>query len=176
MIGYIYKSTNKVNGMVYIGQHACSYFDNKYRGSGTLFRLALEEYGWDNFVTELLCWAETKEQLSKLERTYISAHRGQPCYNLAKGGGGGGQRNIYVDLETKKIYISAKSAARAAGVKLSTLSNWINVGGSSKGMSEYYENHKSLNHRKAPKSLWITYRWAKLPSAAILRMKNPIFG
>lgn len=175
MVGYIYKTTNKVNSMIYVGRHLCSYFDNTYRGSGTLFQLALEEHGWDNFTTELLCWAETKEQLSKLERSYINAHRGQPGYNI-HGGGGGGGRHIYVNLDTQKIYLSAKSAARAAGTNVSTLNRWINVGGSSKGMREYYDSHKSVEFREEPKNLWITYKWAKLPNKAILRMKNPIFA
>jgi hypothetical protein len=175
MVGYIYKTTNKVNGMIYVGQHLCSYFDRKYRGSGTLFKQALEEYGWDNFITELLCWAETREKLSELERTYIEAHRGQPGYNLSKGGSGGA-RHIYVNLDTKQIHLSIKSAAKAAGVSESTLTKWVNVGGSSKGMAEYYNSHKDVELRSQPKNLWITHKWAKLPNKAILRMKNPIFA
>jgi len=175
MVGYIYKTTNKVNGMVYVGQHICSYFDRKYRGSGTLFKQALEQYGWDSFITELLCWAESKEKLSALERAYIEAHRGQPGYNIANGGSGG-SKHIYVNLDTKQIYLSTKSAAKAAGVSESTLTRWVNVGGSSKGMAEYYNSHKDVEFRKPPKNLWITHKWAKLPNNAILRMKNPIFA
>lgn len=175
MVGYIYKTTNKVNGMIYIGQHICSYFDRRYRGSGTLFKQALEEHGWDNFTTELLCWAETVDKLSELERAYIDAHRGMPGYNLA-GGGSAGAKSIYVNLDTKTIYLSVKSAANAAGVSESTLSKWINVGGSSKGMIEYYSKNKSVEFRTPPKNLWITHKWAKLPNSAILRMKNPIFA
>ena len=34
MIGYIYLTTNLVNGRVYVGQHKREYFNDKYYGSG----------------------------------------------------------------------------------------------------------------------------------------------
>ncbi len=52
----VYKSTNKVNGMVYIGLTQLSLQYRKYthkasmkKGEKTPFALALRKYGWDSF-------------------------------------------------------------------------------------------------------------------------------
>lgn len=175
MVGYIYKTTNKVNGFVYIGQHQCNFFDRKYRGSGSIFRQALEEHGWDNFTTELVCWAETMDKLNELEVLWIDAHKGQKMYNLSNGGNGGA-KYIYVDLQTNLIYLGVKSAAKAAGVGVTAFNRWVNVGGNSKGLMEHYENNKNPNFREKPKYLWITHRWVRLKATDMLKMKNPIFA
>ena len=41
--GYIYMTTNLVNGMRYIGQHSSKEFDKYYYGSGRLIKKALSE-------------------------------------------------------------------------------------------------------------------------------------
>ena len=44
MFGYIYETTNLINGKKYIGKHKSRCFDVKYYGSGKLFRKELEKY------------------------------------------------------------------------------------------------------------------------------------
>jgi hypothetical protein len=176
MIGYIYKTTNKVNGFVYIGQHKCNFFDRKYRGSGTIFKEALDEYGWGNFTTELVCWASTVGELNKLEKFWIKEHKGQKIYNMAAGGGGG-HKYIYVDLDTKLIYVGINSAAKAARIHVCTFDKWVNIDGMSRGLAEYYENNKQTQLlRTKPKYQWVTNRWVRLEARAMLKMKNPIFA
>lgn len=51
-VGIIYKTTNKVNNKIYIGQHNKS--DDNYLGSGSLILEAIKKYGKDNFVRETL--------------------------------------------------------------------------------------------------------------------------
>lgn len=175
MVGYIYKTTNLINGFVYIGQHIHPEFDLKYKGSGTLLREAFKKFGRENFETELITWARTLKQLNELERIYIEAHcYHDNCYNLSRGGGGGA-KYVYANLETKLLYIGIKNAAKAAGVSASTFSKWVNVGGTSKGLAELnskYKNREGLSSRY----VWIAHTWARLPISAILRMKNPTFG
>ena len=64
MFGYIYKTTNKVNNKVYIGQHQAEIFEpDKYLGSGTLLRRAIKKYGKENFTVELIEECETYESI-----------------------------------------------------------------------------------------------------------------
>ena len=45
MYGYIYVTTNLINGRKYIGQHAKPEFDESYYGSGTALKPAIKKYG-----------------------------------------------------------------------------------------------------------------------------------
>ena len=54
MYGYVYKTTNLINGMIYIGQHKGEVFDTESFGSGLLIREAFSKYGIDNFKCEVL--------------------------------------------------------------------------------------------------------------------------
>lgn len=55
MYGIIYKTTNLVNGKIYIGQHRCDTdeFDG-YLGSGSEILKAIDEFGKENFKRETL--------------------------------------------------------------------------------------------------------------------------
>ena len=89
MYGYIYLTTNKINGKKYIGQHAKSEFDKTYYGSGTAFNLAFQKYGKENFTSEILDWAETKEELDQKEIDWIAkskAVESEEYYNITIGG------------------------------------------------------------------------------------------
>lgn len=61
MIGYVYLTTNLINGRKYIGMHKKTYFDENYKGSGKILRQAFDKYGWENFKCEVLEWCETYE-------------------------------------------------------------------------------------------------------------------
>ena len=90
MYGYIYRTTNTVNGKTYVGQHKSSSFDRSYLGSGRLLKLAISKYGRRSFTVEVLQWCETKEELDSAEIEQIKSHRerGLAEYNIAPGGGG----------------------------------------------------------------------------------------
>ena len=93
MYGYIYLTTNLVNNKKYIGQHAKPEFDGEYYGSGVLFKSAMDKYGKETFTREILDWAETKEELDKLEIEYIDkfdAVNSDEYYNISPGGYGAG--------------------------------------------------------------------------------------
>ena len=67
MYGYIYKTTNLINGMIYIGQKHSQKFLPAYLGSGKLIRYAVNLYGKENFKVELLEEIETLEQMDTRE-------------------------------------------------------------------------------------------------------------
>ena len=102
MYGYIYKTTNLVNGKIYIGQHKSQVFDKEYHGSGKLIRRAFEKYGIDNFKTELLKWCETRSDINKYEKIYIHIYHSNDLeigYNISEGGDGGDTFSGLTDVE-----------------------------------------------------------------------------
>ena len=87
MYGYIYITTNNINGKKYIGQHKGT-FNTNYLGSGKLLKRAVKKYGKDNFTVSLIQYANNSDELNELEIKYIAELKesGQANYNLAKGG------------------------------------------------------------------------------------------
>jgi group I intron endonuclease len=85
--GYIYITTNKINGNRYIGQHKSKNWDNNYIGSGIRLKRAINKYGSENFTCFPLSWAWDKGELNKLEIDYIAHYK--PEYNISIGGTGG---------------------------------------------------------------------------------------
>ena len=72
MIGYIYKTTNLINNLIYIGLHCAKEFDITYKGSGTQLKKAFKEFGWTNFKCELLEECDTLETLCEAEKKWIN--------------------------------------------------------------------------------------------------------
>ena len=92
MYGYIYITTNLVNGKRYIGKHKSECFDENYKGSGVYLNSAISKYGWDNFRCELIESFDTREELNIAEKKYIQKYDAvNSCefYNIALGGEGG---------------------------------------------------------------------------------------
>lgn len=91
MYGYIYLTTNKVNGKKYIGQHKGG-FDPNYIGSGTILWDAIRKYGRENFYPTSLMVCKTKEELNDMEIFFINtfnAVESEDFYNVVNGGLGG---------------------------------------------------------------------------------------
>lgn len=87
--GFIYITTNLLNGMKYVGKHSRN--DDTYLGSGIRLKEAIEQYGEDNFEREIIAYAFTSEQLNELEKMYIDTFNAvddESFYNLAPGGDG----------------------------------------------------------------------------------------
>lgn len=93
MYGYVYLTTNLVNGKKYIGKKTSNKFlGEKYLGSGVVLNRAVNKYGKDNFKVDMLYAAETEEDLNRAEFEYIKnadAPNSEDYYNVADGGKGG---------------------------------------------------------------------------------------
>lgn len=66
----VYKTTNIINGKIYIGQDSNNNLN--YIGSGTIFLKAVKKYGKINFRKEILCHCENQEELDACETFWIN--------------------------------------------------------------------------------------------------------
>ena len=90
MYGYIYKTTNLINGKQYIGRRKADHFlGNEYLGSGRHLKNAINKYGAENFTVEYIDCANTLDDLVELERYYIKLSNAvvdDNFYNSSPGG------------------------------------------------------------------------------------------
>ena len=83
MYGYIYKTTNLINGKIYIGQKKSKTFVKTYLGSGTIIQRAIKKYGVENFDVVLIEECFSKEELCEREIFHIAKE--ESLYNFGKG-------------------------------------------------------------------------------------------
>ena len=88
---YIYKTTNQINGKIYIGLTTMNEEESKwYFGSGDSIKKALEKHGVENFEKEILERGfSTKEELAEAEIKWITYFKSTTRgigYNLSPGG------------------------------------------------------------------------------------------
>jgi len=84
--GFIYITTNLINGKKYVGQKTYNNRWKCYLGSGKYFKLAVKKHGRENFVKEIVAIAYCKDELNKLEAEYIkkfNAVQSADYYNVA---------------------------------------------------------------------------------------------
>lgn len=85
---YIYKTTNLINGKIYIGQNSTN--DEKYLGSGSILQLAIKKYGKENFKKEILeDNINDYDTLNEREKFWIKELKSQDKnigYNILSGG------------------------------------------------------------------------------------------
>ena len=88
--GYIYKTTNLINGKIYIGKKESPEFDPNYKGSGKALNYAFKKHGWENFKVEYLFPCFSKEELNAEERFLIAWFdcrvKNGKGYNISEGG------------------------------------------------------------------------------------------
>lgn len=88
MYGYIYITTNTINGKRYIGQKSGAW-NPEYKGSGLLLKQALKKHGKDNFTVKLLEYAKDELELTKKEIEWIAKYQAvndEMFYNIGVGG------------------------------------------------------------------------------------------
>lgn len=98
MYGYVYITINNINQKKYIGQHKSETFDESYKGSGKILKLAFIKYGKSNFSTQIIEKCYSKEELDNKEKywiKYYNADLNNDFYNIKTGGNTtGGLRGI----------------------------------------------------------------------------------
>lgn len=84
----IYKTTNKINGKIYIGLDSRN--NPKYLGSGTYIKSAIKKYGKENFTKEILQECNSVNELKTAEIYWIKQlnSKAPNGYNLTNGGDG----------------------------------------------------------------------------------------
>ena len=91
---FVYKTTNNINGKIYIGQHTTNNLDDGYLGSGVVLQKAFKKYGEENFSREIITYVDTKEDLDRTEEIFIKHYihivGKDEMYNIAEKAGGGG--------------------------------------------------------------------------------------
>ena len=83
----IYKTTNLINGKIYIGQDLEN--NPNYFGSGLIFKKAILKYGKNNFKKEILEYCFNKQELCEKEKYWIKKLNSQNKnigYNITGGG------------------------------------------------------------------------------------------
>lgn len=91
--GFIYITTNMVNGKKYLGQKSFDEWNKwkTYLGSGKAFKNALKMYGKENFSRNILCFCYSEEELNKTEydlSVFLNVVEDSNWYNLEYGGNG----------------------------------------------------------------------------------------
>lgn len=130
--GLIYKMTNKINGMIYIGQTTQSLkrriasHKSHLKNTKTKLAKALKKYTFENFDIYTIDYAENQEELNQKEIYWINYYdtlNRYKGYNTKEGGSNGKfskeglinlrkshiRRKVYC-IETKEIFNSIKEA------------------------------------------------------------------
>ena len=121
---YIYKATNKINGMSYIGQsihpeERIQQHCTDRRNKNSIFHRAIDKYSPDNFAWEILVKVDGKENADKAEKHFIKREGTfKPNgYNMTKGGDGGSMWNVkpVVQLTLDGEYVNKFESSSEAG-------------------------------------------------------------
>jgi hypothetical protein len=114
----IYKTTNLLNGMYYVGCHQTNNLDDGYLGSGKYLKRAIKKCGAENFQFEILHSVSSREEMFVLERSIVneSLVNDPLSYNL-KIGGSGGNPGIVGAFRGKMHSEETKEKQRQAALK-----------------------------------------------------------
>lgn len=108
MYGYIYETTNLINGKKYIGKHVSKTFvGKKYLGSGIYLKRAVNKYGKENFRVRLIEECNNENELNEREMYWIeklNCIKSNRYYNI--GAGGIGRNNSVNKLSKSENYIN----------------------------------------------------------------------
>lgn len=87
----IYKITNNLNGMFYIGKHQTLNPNDSYFGSGTRIQRAIKKYGKQNFSKEILFIFDNEDDMNHKEIELVNEEliKDPKSYNIHLGGIGG---------------------------------------------------------------------------------------
>ncbi len=102
----IYKTTNNINGKIYIGKSEKN--DPNYLGSGKIIRQAIKRYGKENFTRKDIDIAFSKQELNEKEIYWVDfydARNPEIGYNIAPGGkgvGSGKDHHMYGKTHSKE--------------------------------------------------------------------------
>lgn len=132
----IYKTTNKIDGKIYIGKHKTNDLDDGYIGSGKYLKHAIEKYGIENFKKEILFQFDNEDETNAKEAELVTEEfvKEDTNYNLCPGGNGGfGYINSNEELRIEK---NKKARSITNTRHKEKLKSWA-----AKGGTTTYEKH-----------------------------------
>jgi len=115
--GFIYMTTNNINGKKYIGQSTFNRITNwvNYLGSGVHLKRSIKKYGKENFSREIIAIAYSKDELNQLEIEFIKNHNAvesDDYYNLVGGGNTNVGFHFHLSEESRKKISIAKTGVK----------------------------------------------------------------
>lgn len=140
LYGFIYVTTNLINGKRYVGQTKRDKKGNwkYYLGSGTILKLAIEKYGKENFKKEIIDIAFNKKELNRLEKYYtilFNSVDNDNWYNIIYGGRNTNKDKLGKDnpsaravicLNTNEVFDTEKQACEKYNLNRGALSETCN--------------------------------------------------
>lgn len=125
----LYKITNLLNGMIYIGVHKTQNKDDSYMGSGRKIKLAIKEFGIKNFKKTILKECKSQKELFLEESLIVNKKfvKRKDTYNSMIGGKGGWDHmkgkvvvkdkkgNIFSVDKTNKKYLNGNLVINTKG-------------------------------------------------------------
>lgn len=87
----VYKTTNIVNGKIYVGSHKTDNINDEYLGSGKYLTRSIQKYGKENFKKEILQIFDNPDDMFILEAKIVDENfvKRDDTYNMKIGGYGG---------------------------------------------------------------------------------------
>lgn len=165
-MAFIYKTINLINNKIYIGQSVYTPEEaSNYLGSGKYLRLAIDKYGKENFIREILeeCENHLLDEREIFWISYFDSTNLEIGYNLLQGG----QSRIGTKLpestknliseSVKKYYIENPEHAKdklinrdTSGDKNGMYGKGYKISGDKNGM--YNKSHREESKDKMSKS------------------------
>ena len=130
----LYKITKSIDDSIYVGIHSTYNYNDAYFGSGKIIIRKIKKYGKSYFTKHILKFAQTREELLRLEQQYVNLDfiRLENVLNLNLGGAatpGFKHTNVsYISLKTKTIYHSITHLLHANNIpysKRATVTSYI---------------------------------------------------
>ena len=138
---YLYKTTNKINGKIYMGVHRTDNLNDGYLGSGILLKRAIDKYGIENFSKDIIEFFDTYKDALNAEKKIVNEKfiERDDVYNCKEGGFGNCK---WSSKQLKRLSIAAKK-------------RWENIDYKIKMKEKCYDNpERNLKISKAVKT-WI---------------------
>lgn len=152
----VYKTTNLVNGKIYVGQDLNN--NEKYLGSGKIFKLALKKYGENNFKKETLENCSSKDELNEKEIFWIEkldSRNRNIGYNISSFGNTL-TTNPNKDEIIKKISKANKGKKRSTETKIKLSNSLIGHNVSKNTKEKISKTRKELNIKPSANNINIT--------------------
>jgi hypothetical protein len=171
--GIVYKTTNLINGKIYVGQDSKN--RPNYKGSGLLINHAFKKYGRQQFVKEILEQCSSKEHMIEREKFWIdklNSRNRSIGYNISSGGEFGDTLSMHpkkkeifdkISVTKQTIQQNGKTSAQnsadkaAKTMKTTVLENGLTIYQNSAvkcklAVSRVQENGKTIAENSADKA------------------------